>query len=399
MLQRSIDKDTALAGPVYGSVLRPQWHLDPKALTVNHGSFGATPRVVLEAQDEWRRRLEEQPTRFMRRVLPDALRQAAGRLAAFLGADGQDLAFVENATVGCNAVLRSLRLSPSDEILVLSHGYAAVRNAARFVAERSGAKVVEAVTPFPQPSADAIVDGLKRALNPRTRIAVIDHITSPSALVLPIERMIAACHAAGARVLIDGAHGPGQVDLDLGRLGADWYAGNCHKWLMAPKGCGFLWARPDRQDGLHPVTISHGYAKGFLAEFDWTGTRDPSNFLAVEAALDFHASLGGPALRARNAALAGAAAQMLASRLGTEIGATGALHAAMALVRLPVGDPATAERAQELRGRLLDEFDCDAPIHPLADGIWLRLSAQAYNDMADFERLGDVLTRLVHSNT
>ncbi|MBM3574073.1 MAG: aminotransferase class V-fold PLP-dependent enzyme, partial [Alphaproteobacteria bacterium] len=376
MLQRSDDRGTPFNLPAYGAALRGEWMLDPTAITVNHGSFGATPRVVLAAQDVWRNRLEEQPTRFMRHVLPEALRRAADALAGFVGANGTDLVFVENVTVGCNAVLRSMRFGPGDEILVLAHGYAAVRNAARHVAELSGAKVVGASEPFPRPSADAIVAAFQAALSPRTRLAIIDHITSPSALVLPVEPMIAAAHAAGARVLIDGAHGPGQVDVDLNKLGADWYTGNCHKWLMAPKGCAFLWARSDRQDGLHPVTISHGFNKGFLAEFDWTGTRDPSNFLAVEAALDFQARLGGPALRARNVELAASAAQMLAQRLGTEVGATGALQAAMALVRLPVRGPANAERAQALRERLLDEFECDAPIHPLHNAIWLRLSAQ-----------------------
>ena len=158
--------------------------------------------------------------------------------------------------------------------------------------------------PFPRPDAEAIVAAVAAALTPRTKLAVIDHITSGSALVLPLEQIVAACHAAGVPVLVDGAHGPGQVTLDLRSLGADWYVGNCHKWLCAPKGCGFLWAAPERQAGLHPVTISHGFGGGFLAEFDWTGTRDCSAWLSVDAALDFHARLGGAALRARNMALA-----------------------------------------------------------------------------------------------
>jgi isopenicillin-N epimerase len=382
--------DSSSPGPALGAAIRHEWQLDPRWLTVNHGSFGATPKTVLAAQDEWRRRLEEQPSRFMRRVLPEALRNAATRLAAFVGGQGKDLAFVENATVGCNAVLRSLRLAPDDEILMLSHVYGAVRNTIRFVAERSGARIVEATVPFPNPTADAIVDNLAAAITNRTRIAVLDHITSASALVLPIERMIAACHHAGVPVLIDGAHGPGQVGLDLPATGVDWYVGNCHKWLMSPKGCAFLWARPDRQEDLHPVTISHGFGQGFLAEFDWTGTRDPSAVLAVDAAIDFHYRLGGAALRARNIALAAEATSLVAARLGTEAGATGPLAGSMGTVRLPVDGPAVMERAKRLRERMLDH-DTDVPIHAQADGLWLRLSAQAYNEIGDYERLADIV--------
>jgi len=380
--------------PTLGAAIRHEWQLDPHWLTVNHGSFGATPRVVTAAQDAWRRRLEEQPSRFMRRVLPGALRQAAIQLGEFVGANGDDVAFVENATVGCNAVLRSLRFQPSDEILVLGHVYGAVRNTVLYIAERSGARVVEASLPFPKPDADAIVASVASALTPRTRLAVLDHITSSTALVLPIERLAALCHAAGALVLVDGAHGPGQVGLDVPSVGADWYVGNCHKWLMSPKGCAFLWARRDRQEHLHPVTISHGFNKGFLAEFDWTGTRDPSAFLAIDAAIDFHTRLGGPALRSRNVELAAAGASHLAARLGTEVGASGDLAAAMAVIRLPVGGPATEERALVLRERLLDAGS-DAPLHAQAGAIWLRISAQAYNELADYEKLGDLVARMV----
>jgi isopenicillin-N epimerase len=380
--------------PALGTAIRHEWGLDWRFPTVNHGSFGATPLVVSAAQDVWRRRLEEQPSYFMRRVLPDALRQAAARLAEFLGARGEDIAFVENATVGCNAVLRSLRFQPGDEILMLSHVYGAVRNTINYVAERSGARVVEATLPFPNPSADAIVASLANALTSRTKLAVLDHITSGSALVLPIERMAAVCRASGALVLVDGAHGPGQVGLDLPSLGVDWYVGNCHKWLMSAKGCAFLWAAPERQSDLHPVTISHGYNKGFLAEFDWTGTRDPSAVLSVDAAIDFHHRLGGPALRARNAALAASGAAHLAARLGTECGVAGDLTAAMAMIRLPIGGKATQDRAVELRGHLLDA-ETDAPLHAQAGAIWLRISAQAYNEPADYEKLGDIVAAMI----
>lgn len=373
---------------------RSAFLLDPDFLTVNHGSYGAAPRVVLDAQAEWRRRLETQPTWFMQRILPEALRRAAAALGEFVGARGEDIAFVDNATTGCNAVLLSLDFAAGDEILMLNHGYGAVRNTVRHVAARTGAVLVEAALPFPDPDEQGIVAAVGARVGPRTRLVILDHITSPSALILPLEKLIAHCREAGVKVLVDGAHGPGQVPLDLDGLGADWYVGNCHKWLMAPKGCAFLWTRPDRQRDLHPVVISHGYGKGYLAEFDWTGTRDPSPCLAVDAAIAFHRALGGPKLMDRNNRLAHDGARLLVDRLGTRCGAGPAFHGSMQIVQLPLDGPGTPERALALRARLLDEFRCDAPLHCLAGNVWLRLSAQAYNTIDDYERLAEVAARL-----
>jgi isopenicillin-N epimerase len=338
--------------------------------------------------------MEAQPGRFMRAVLPDALRNAADRLGAFIGADGHDIAFVDNATTGCNAVLRSRHLQPEDEIVVLTHGYGAVRNTVRYVCERAGARMVEAEVPFPHPHADALVANVAAVLTQRTRLAVVDHITSGSALVLPLQRIVDACHAAGVPVLVDGAHAPAQVTLDMRALGADWYAGNCHKWLCAPKGSAFLYAAPERQQDLHPVTISHGLGHGFLQEFDWTGTRDFSAYLATDVAIDFHRRLGGEPLMARNIALAAEATSLLARRLNTEPGATGAQAGSMGVVRLPLSGDATADRSAALRARLL-EAGTDAPTHVLAGAIWLRISAAAYNDIEDYERLAEIVARVL----
>lgn len=376
--------------PPLGAAIRYEWALDWDYVTVNHGAFGATPKVVLAAQDNWRRQLEAQPSRFMRQVLPDALRNAAARLAAFIGGEADNLAFVENATVGCNAVLRSLRLQPGDQVVAMSHGYGAVHNTVRFVTERSGGRFVEVEIPFPRAEADDVVARLSAALTARTRLAVLDHITSKSALVLPVKRMIAACQAAAVPVLIDGAHAAGQVAVDVLHLDADWYVGNCHKWLMAPKGCGFLYARPDRQDDIHPVAISHGYKKGFLTEFNWTGTWDPSAYLAVPAAVDFHDRLGGAALRARNAALASEAAAAVAKRLATETGGGNGLSGSMSLVRLPVTGAISEDHALALRDKMLTA-GTDVPLFAQESGIWMRLSAQAYNEMDDYRKLADIV--------
>ena len=372
----------------WGRDVRAEWQLDPDFLTVNHGSFGATPLVVRAEQDAWRARMEAQPTRFMSQ-LPALLREAADRLGLFVGAEGRDIAFLDNATTCCNAVLRSVTLAPGDEVLVLSHVYGAVRNTVRFVTERAGAKMTEAAIPFPGTTEDGVVAAVAGALTERTRLAVIDHITSASALVLPVARIVTACRAAGVPVLVDGAHAPGQIDLDIPVIGADWYTGNCHKWPCAPKGSAFLWAAAERQAGLHPTVISHGLGQGFLTEFDWTGTRDPSAALSVPAALEFHERLGGADLRARNRTLAAEGAALVARRLNTETGTSGPMAGAMGLVRLPwPGAP------MDLRTRLL-AAGTDAPVHALAGVNWLRLSAFAYNELDDYARLADLVARVI----
>ncbi|HZP99014.1 MAG TPA: aminotransferase class V-fold PLP-dependent enzyme [Reyranella sp.] len=374
----------------YGKAVRHEWDLDPDFLTVNHGSYGATPKAVLAAQSEWRRRMEAQPTRFFSRELPGALREAAAILAKAVSAEPDDVVFVPNATTGCNAVLRSMQLAPGDEILHASHVYNAVRNTISYVAGRSGAKVVVADVPFPRPGKETLLANIERSITKRTRIAVIDHITSPSGLVLPMAEIVGLCHAAGVPVLVDGAHGPGQVPLDLRALDADWYVGNCHKWWSAPKGCGFLHARAGRRMELHPVTISHGYGAGFTTEFDWTGTIDPTAYLALPAALEFFNRLGGAELMERNRQLAADAGTLLASALGTEVGARPEMAGAMASVRLPFAMVPTREGALPVR-TALQQARCDSPVHGLAGGPWLRVSAYAYNEIADYERLAELL--------
>ncbi|MFZ4408075.1 MAG: aminotransferase class V-fold PLP-dependent enzyme [Paracraurococcus sp.] len=374
--------------------IRAAFALDPDFLTVNHGSFGAAPRRVLAAQAAWRVRLEAQPSRFMVEVLTPALRAAAADLAGFLGADADGLGFVDNATAACNAMLRSVRFAPGEEILLLSHAYGAVRKTAAHVAAAAEARLVEAPLPFPRPTAEAVLESLVGAITPRTRLAVLDHITSPSALILPIEAMVAACQARGVPVLVDGAHGPAQVTLSLAALGADWYAGNCHKWLMAPKGCGFLWTAPSRRAETHAPIISHGLGEGYLAEFDWTGTRDPSAHLSVTEAIAALEAFGGAALMARNRAMALAAGQALAARLKTETGALPAMAGSMATVRLPIPGAATRETALALRARLL-RAGTDAPVTAIDGAHWLRLSVAAYNRAEDYDRLGDIVESLL----
>jgi isopenicillin-N epimerase len=383
----------APARQALGRSVRSEWNLDPDFLTVNHGSFGATPRSVIACQRSWQDRMERQPSRFMSTIYSDAIRDAADALGSFLHANGRDIVFVDNATNGCNAVLRSIPTLAGRDVMILSHAYGAIHNAVRFVTERVGARVVRAAITFPDPSEDLLVATITDAITPQTCLAVIDHITSPSAIVLPAKRIVAACHAAGVPVLIDGAHAPGQIDLDLTAIGADWYVGNCHKWLCAPKGCAFLHATPTAQTGLHPGTISHGYGRGFLAEFDWTGTTDPSRFLAVKEAIAFHQRLGGPALRNRNKVLAAEGAELIAQRLNTQVGTRGGVAGAMATVRLPVGDP-SPDHALAIRQRLM-AAGTDAPVQALEGALWLRLSASAYNEIDDYARLAALVASVL----
>jgi isopenicillin-N epimerase len=370
-------------------VPRGEWLLDPDISFLNHGSYGAVPRTVLDEQRRLQEQMERDPTRFLALELSQALRAGADRLATFVNAAGSDLAFIENATAGCNMVLGSVRLSPGDEILLTDHGYPAVRKAAEYHASRAGAVVIEAAVPFPISDPTEIVNAVAARLGPRTRLVILDHVSSPTAIVFPVRQLTALCHEAGAKVLIDGAHTPGMLSHEIPAIGADWYVGNCHKWLMAPKGSGSLWASPSSQAGTHPLVISHGYGQGFAPEFDWIGTRDPTAWLTIPAAIDYHFRIGGQLLRERNTQLARQAANLLAKHWNTERGSEDALTGSMSTVGLPVVGEATDERALELRYILRKNHRIDAAIIAFKGSLWVRLSAQAYNQFNEYERLAD----------
>ncbi len=378
----------------FGQAMRGRFLLEPGTDFLNHGSFGAVPREVFAAANGWRRRVETNPDRFMVGTLEGALRAAAGRLAAFLGASGDDVVFVDNATSGVNAVLRSLQFEPGDEILTTSHVYGAVRQTIAYVAGRSGAVPVEAELPFPAAGDDEMVDAVASRITPRTRLLVVDHIASPTALILPVARLCAMARDRGVPVLVDGAHAPGQIDLAIPGLGADWYVGNCHKWLFAPKGCAFLWARRDRQAALHPLSISHDLGKGFASEFDWTGTRDFASWLAVTAALDFIAGIDAERMRRHNHDLVLQAARRIAAAWRTPVGGRAEQLGAMAAIRLPDSwQPRgllSRETARRLQSALLSKHRIDVAVTSFAGVLWARISAQIYNAPEDYERLASL---------
>jgi len=382
------------------------WPLDPAVAFLNHGSYGACPVEVLRHQAALRAELEAEPVRFLGRELDGRLEVARRALGAFVGADPDDLAFVSNATSGVNAVLRSLPFATGDELLTTDHAYGACKNTLDFVARRTGARVVVATIPFPVSSPDEVVEIVLAKVTPRTRLALLDHITSPTALILPIEKMVQALAARGIDTLVDGAHGPGMVPLDLTRLGAAYYSGNCHKWLCAPKGSAFLWARRDRQPEVHPLTISHG-ATGerpgrtrFRLEFDWTGTSDPTGWLTVPKAIDYVGGLlpgGWPAVMARNRALALEARRLLCAAAGTAPACPDEMIGSIASVRLPespLKNPAWRQ-ADPLQPRLFEAWGIEVPIMrwPGPPSRLIRVSAQLYNHPAQYARLADALAK------
>lgn len=360
---------------------------------LNHGGYGATPRIVLAAARQWQERMEADPSTFFRRDLMGLVRQAAIRVAGFLGGHGEDWAFVENATAGLNAIIASLALAPGDDLVCLSQVYGAIGNALRYHAGRHGARIVTVEVPVPFGDPAPLLRDLKAALGPRTRLACFDHITSAGAVVLPVGAMAALCHERGVPVAIDGAHAPGQLALDVPALGVDWYVGNLHKWAFAAKGTAVIWCAREHQQALHPTAISHALGAGFAAEFDYAGTRDNAAWLAVPAALDYIDGFGHEAVRAHNAALAREAGAMLAEAWRSAPAAAPECCAAMASIRLPgrIGDH---EAAHRLALRLNAEHDITAGVTVLDGGLWIRVSAQIYNEIGDYARLAGLGGRL-----
>jgi isopenicillin-N epimerase len=390
------------------SPFRAHWSLDPEVTFLNHGSFGACPTRVLEEQSRLRARMEANPVRFLHRDVPALADAARSALGDFLDADPEDLALLSNATTGVNTVLRSLPLRPGDELLTTNHEYNATRNALDFVAQQSGARVVVAEVPWPLPSSQVVVDAVLARVTERTRLFVVDHITSQTGLVMPLAALVRALRERGVETLVDGAHGPGQVPVSLRQLGAAYYTGNCHKWVCAPKGAAFLCVRRDLQPGIRPLVISHGYnarradRSRFRLDFDWLGTMDPTAALCIPTALETLGRLlpgGWSELMARNHALAVSARTLLSQRLGVNPPCPEELLGALATVALPPGFPADPGPLglDPLQGRLLAEYRIEVPIQPWprAPQRHVRVSAQLYNTHAEYQRLAEALEALL----
>lgn len=381
--------------------LKHFWQLDSNICFLNHGSFGATPTVILNYQQQLRTELEKNPVDFLARKLEKKLDIAREKLAQFIGGDPENLVFVPNATFGVNTVLRSLSFAPGDEILITNHTYNACRNAVNFVT--SGTKVTLKVVsiPFPINSPQQIVDAILEGVSPRTRLALIDHITSPTALIFPIEKIVKELSKQGIETLVDGAHAPGFLPLNLKHLEAAYYTGNCHKWLCAPKGAAFLYIRPDQQEKIRPLVISHGMnsprcdRSRFLLEFDWMGTDDPTPYLCIPQAIEWLGTLfpgGWTQLYQGNHQLLIKARNLICNALNLAPSCPEEMLGLMAAIDLGK----ISLSMETLQTKLLEEFQIEIPVIPwTAEQTLIRISAQAYNQIEDYEYLAKSLQELI----
>ena len=393
------------------SDIRSLWSLDPTVACLNHGSFGACPLPVLEAQQRFREQLERQPLRFFMREFEPLLDAARSQLAAFVGADAEELVFVPNATTGVNAVLRSLSFNTDDELLTTNLEYNACRNALDFVASRTGAKVVVAQVPFPINSSEQVIQAVMEKVSPKTRLALLDHVTSKTGLIFPIQQLVSELAAREVDTLVDGAHAPGMVSLNLREIGATYYTGNCHKWLCAPKGAAFLYVRREQQSVIRPLTISHGAnslrtdKSRFQLEFDWAGTVDPSAYLCIPQAIQFLGSLlpgGWSELMVNNRAKARFARHLLCAALDVSPPCPEEMLGSMAVVPLPSALSIYERNGQVrewpvLQDLLLEQFNIEVPIifwrPPFS--LMMRVSAQLYNTPEQYDYLAKVLITLL----
>ena len=387
--------------------MKEHWLLDPSIKFLNHGSYGATPRAILEKQSEYRARLEAEPVRFLSHDLEGLLDDARSELASFINATPEDLVFVPNATAGVNAVLRSLDLDEHDELLVTNQEYNASRNALDYVARLAGAKVIAVEIPFPIESPDVIVERVLAAVTNRTRLLLVDHVVSQTAIIMPVERLVSEMNARGVDTLVDGAHAPGMFPLDVTAIGAAYYTGNLHKWVCAPKGAAFLHVRRNRRFGVRPIAISHGANSmrtdrpRLWLEFDWTGTSDPTAWLAAADAIRFMPTLvpgGWPEVMQRNHALAVRARDIIASALHVAAPAPDHMLGSMAALPLPDSQPGQPGGDNDpLHNLLFERYSIEVPVMPWPQSPkrLIRVSAQLYNSEDEYTELGRVLQQIL----
>ena len=384
--------------PLSASEFRERFLLRPDVTFLNHGSFGASPRPVFEAYQRWQLELERQPVEFIARRSADLLREARRALGAYLGADGDDLVFTPNATFGVNVVARSLPLESGDEILSTDHEYGAVDRTWRFVCQRRGSILVRSPIPLALESAEQVIEAVWSRVSPRTKVLNISHVTSPTALILPIAELIRRARERGIWTVIDGAHAPGQLlDLNLDRMGADFYAGNCHKWLCAPKGAGFLHARRSAQRRLQPLVVSWGWESlapthsRFIDEHEYQGTRDLAPFLAIPDAIRFQRDHDWAAVQARCREIVVDAKRRMAAFFGTPPLCPDDESWIRQMAAQPLPASITPAEGAELQKRIYDRHRVEVPVSRLGDRCFLRVCVQAYNSREDIDKLMEAL--------
>jgi len=376
--------------------MRDLFLLDPDVIFLNHGSFGACPKPIFDEYQRWQRELERQPVEFLGRRFNDLMREARSALGNYLGADADDLVYVTNATVGLNIVARSLELHPGDEVLSTDHEYGALDRTWRFLCAKHGAKYIRQPVRVPIQSAEEVIEAIWSGVSDRTRVLFISHITSPTAITLPIKSLIDRARERGIITMIDGAHAPGQIDLNLRELGADFYNGNLHKWLMSPKGSAFLYARKAMQHLVEPLVVSWGWeaekpsVSKFVDEQEWQGTRDIAAFLSVPAAIQFQRDHDWPRVRRDCHELVRYARQQVSDLFGLPPLTPDAEQwfAQMSALPLPACDLDTLKR------RLYDEYRIEIPVIHWNERCFVRISVQGYNTQADVDHLVAALRAL-----
>ena len=375
----------------FGREILQDWFFNENLTFLNHGAFGAVPRQVFAAQEKWRRELEAQPVQFLNQILDPELRKVAERLSNFVGASPEQLVLTCNTTEAISGVAHSMIRSSDDGVLITNQTHEGVANIFSHLCGRVGAQTKRLILPWPVASDSEIIEAFEPHLKQNIRIVVLDHVSSKESVVMPLKALVRACHRRGILVIVDGAHAPGMLDLKVSEIGADWYVGNCHKWLLAPKGAAFLAVGSGKTEVTHPAVISTSFGRGFWSEFAWTGTRDPSAWLSIGAALDFWAAVGEKKGRDYMCNLADWAGDQLASDWRTERGAVSGMTGAMATVRLPNNSALKGAKPDTLHDWLLSVHKIEVPIFFIEGSLWLRISTHLYNDESDVLRLSRAL--------
>ena len=378
------------------------WMLSPDLIFLNHGSFGARARPVHAYQEQVRAEVESSPVSELVDTMIEALPSIKSSIADFVGVDSDGIGMVHNASEAMNAVVRSIDFNASDEIVATSHGYGAVLQLLRYVARRYGLKLHEVDVSVPVVSPHDTVQSVLDALNKHTRLVVIDHITSSTGLRMDVETIVRACRNKGIDVLVDGAHAPGMVELDIKALDPTWYVGNLHKWVCAPIGAGFLWTAASRRDEVRPAVISHGYLESYAAEFDWQGTRDMSAWRCVPYAIEWMDTMWGwDCIRTHNHHLACWAHAYLAKAWSVDCLSPrdGSMLGSMATLQLPEGVRPKFDDFESLQRHIRSQFRIEVPIFEW-DGQWLlRVSAQVYNRPEQYMALADAILEVADGDT
>ncbi|MBL6883151.1 MAG: aminotransferase class V-fold PLP-dependent enzyme [Candidatus Thalassarchaeum sp.] len=382
------------------------WRLNEKIVFLNHGSYGATPTIVLNEQKRWQLLLEKDPVKFFEDIAPKALIESRKAIANLVNCDYEDLALIENATSGVNIILRSLKFDEGDEIIVPNHAYQACRNTIDYVAEKSGAVVVTCDIPFPIQGNQIIIDNIMKCVTENTKLAMIDTVTSPTGLLMPFEELVGLLESKGVNVLLDAAHGIGMIPLDIEKIGASYTTSNCHKWLCAPKGSAFLHVRKDLQSLIHPLTISHGMtaplgdSTRFRHEFDWTGTRDVSAWCALPFVIDEFSKLVGMnwnEIMTHNRKLVIKGRNIICEKLSIIPPCPENMISSIATIKISSKQVSITDlyEIDPLHEKLLEDYNIQVPVWswPNPQGRYIRISAQIYNNEDEYKYLANILEK------